>query len=209
MSGTLLVVPLLLLLRLEDPAEADYQRGMALAREQRWEEARQALEAGRSKAPSDQRFPLELAGIAFKQKDYPAAKDNLRVALDLDPNNAYAADFLGTVYLLEGNTEAALKYWNRIGKPRVEQVRLEPRPAVDPVLLDRAFAFSPAAVMRLEQYRATQARLGLLDIFSAWQFELLPGGGRQLRRGVSAARKEGLALAPRRASVPGDSARVL
>jgi hypothetical protein len=42
---------------------------------------------------------------------------------------------------------------------------MEPEPAVDPVLLDRAFAFSPASVLKLDEFRVTQSRLAMLGVF--------------------------------------------
>lgn len=159
------------------PAEVNYLSGLALARLARWDEAREAFERGRRKAPHDKRFSIELAGVAFKQKKNPEAKAALRRALNLDPRDAYANDFLATLYLLEGNTEAAVKYWNRVGKPEIEEVKKEPEPNVDPVLLDRAFVFSPTDVLRLEDLHSTEARLDLLGIFRRYRFDLEPTHG--------------------------------
>ena len=156
------------------PPEVDYFSGLALARLARWDEARRTFERGRLKAPRDKRFSIELAGVAFKQKKYPEAKSALRRALNLDPQDAYANDFLATLYLLEGNTPAAVKYWNRVGKPEINEVKKEPEPNVDPVLLDRAFAFSPMDVLRLEDLYSTEARLNLLGIFHRYRFDLEP-----------------------------------
>ncbi|HLW79943.1 MAG TPA: tetratricopeptide repeat protein, partial [Terriglobia bacterium] len=158
----------------DEPAEFDYYRGMALARLGRLSDARQALAQGRQKSPRDQRFPLELAGVAFKQNDFRGAKRELAAALRLDPRNRYALDFLATLYLLDGNLEAALKYWNRIGKPRIENVRIEPQPRVDPALLDHAFAFAPASVLRQGDLAVSQARVDALQIFPHSSFELTP-----------------------------------
>jgi hypothetical protein len=156
------------------PAELDYLRGMSLARLQHWEEAQEAFATGQRKAPRDKRFPIELAGIAFKRKVYPEAKAHLKQALHLDPQDPYVADFLATIFLLEGNLEAALKYWNRIGKPQIEDVKINPSPHVDPVLLDRALAFSPAGRLNLDDFLASRARIDLLQIFPVSRFELLP-----------------------------------
>jgi len=156
------------------PAELDYYRGMALARLQRWKEARQAFAAGQSKRPLDERFPQELAGVAFKERKFSEAESHLRRALRLDPKDAYATDFLATLYALDSNLEAALREWNRIGKPSIGEIRFNPQPLVNPVLLDRAFAFSPASVLRLDEYRTTRSQLALLDIFPRFQFELVP-----------------------------------
>ncbi|HKC71445.1 MAG TPA: hypothetical protein VKB60_07465, partial [Terriglobales bacterium] len=49
-------------------AELDYYYGMALARLGLWDRASQALFAGYRLQPRDARFPVELAGVAFKQK---------------------------------------------------------------------------------------------------------------------------------------------
>ena len=157
-----------------DSADVDYRRGMDFARLEQWDQARRALEAGRKKAPRDKRFALELAGVAFKQGRLGESKLELRRALRLAPGDAYAADFLATLYFLDGNLRAALKYWNRAGKPRIEVVRTIPKPRVKPALLDRALVFSPASLLRLEDLEATDARLDLLGIFPARRFALAP-----------------------------------
>jgi len=94
---------------------------MSLARLQRWDEAAQALAAGQRKAPLDKRFPVELGGLAFARKNLREATKNLDRALKLDRSDRYAIDLLASVYFLENNLEAALQYWNCIGKPYIEQ----------------------------------------------------------------------------------------
>lgn len=153
-------------------ADMDFYYGSALAHLDRWHEAESVLDEGRRLAPADPRFPIELAGIAFRQKNYPAAASRLRKAIRLAPGDTYANVFLATVYFLEGNLEAALKYWNRIGKPKIENVHAEPEPRVSPALLDHAFAFSPAGTMRLQDFLATDARIRGLGIFPQYHFDL-------------------------------------
>src|ERR1035441_1630809 len=51
-------------------AEIDYYYGSALAHLARWNESRAAFLAGRRLNPGDERFPIELGGVAFKQKRY-------------------------------------------------------------------------------------------------------------------------------------------
>jgi hypothetical protein len=153
-------------------ADMDFYYGGALAHLERWPEAESAFEAGRRLVPNDPRFPIELAGAAFKQKHYPKTAQLLRQAINLDPHNAYANDFLGTVYFLQGNLEASLKYWNRVGKPEVAELREDPMPQVSPALLDRAFAFSPSSTLMLPEFRDTNARMRGLEIFPRYQFDL-------------------------------------
>src|SRR5262249_4797121 len=133
-------------------ADQSFYYGTALARLERWHEAEAAFQSGLRLAPHDPRFLSELAGVAFKQKRYPQAVRRLRQALKLAPHDAYTNDFLGTIYFLQGNLDGALKYWNRVGKPQVADVKVDPEPAVSPALLDRAFAFSPAGTLQRSEF---------------------------------------------------------
>ena len=156
------------------PSELDFYRGLALARLQRWGEAQAAFEAGHRKQPRDKRFLLELAGVAYQRKNLTEARAYLSRALRLDPGDAYARNFLATVYFLQGNLEAALEHWNRIGKPKIAALRFDPEPRVRPELLDRAFAFAPLDTLRKDAFETTRARLDNLEIFSQYRFDLVP-----------------------------------
>ena len=156
----------------ERSADLNYYYGIALARLESWDEAMKAFQRGLSQQPNDKRFSLELAGVCFKQRNYAEAAAYLRRALRLDPADAYANDFLASVYFLQGNIEAALKRWNRVSKPEIEEVRFDPTPKVSPALLDRAFAFAPAAVLRLPELQTTEARVSGLNIFPNYRFDL-------------------------------------
>jgi tetratricopeptide (TPR) repeat protein len=152
--------------------DVDFYYGSALAQLERWDEARKAFQQGLHLDPRDDRFPVELAGVAFKQKQYDEAVKNLHRALKLNPSDEYANDFLGTVYFLQGNLEASLKYWNRVGKPRVASIEYDPTPKLDAALLDHAFAFSRASTLQLSQLRDTDDRLQSLGIFPDFSFDL-------------------------------------
>jgi hypothetical protein len=154
----------------------DFYYGTALARLERWSESESAFQTGFRLAPTDPRFPIELAGLAFRQKHYSQAADRLRQAIKLAPDDTYANDFLGTVYFLQGNLEASLKYWNRVGKPMVAELREDPVPRVSPVLLDRALTVSPASTLLLPQFLDTDTRLRGLGIFPQYKFDLRARG---------------------------------
>ena len=153
-------------------ADLNFYYGTALAQLQRWQEAESAFQAGLRLAPHDPRFPIELAGVAFKQKNYPQAAHRLRQALKLAPQDSYANDFLGTVYFLLGNVDGSLKYWNHVGKPQIVELRMDPPPKVSPVFFDRAFAFSPASTLQRSEFHATDARIRSLGIFPRYQLDL-------------------------------------
>ncbi|HLK51105.1 MAG TPA: tetratricopeptide repeat protein [Bryobacteraceae bacterium] len=163
----------LLILAIAGAAAADdFQNGAESALAGRWEEARAAFLKGQRAAPRDKRFPLELAGVEYRLKNFREAKRDLRRALRLDPGDRYGNDFLGTIYFLEGNLEASLRYWNRIGKPRIADVTVSPEPRVDPVLLDSALTFSPASVLTADELRTSEARLDALEVFPSYRFDL-------------------------------------
>ncbi len=153
-------------------AEMDFCLGTALAGLERWPQAEKAFEAGQRLTPRDPRFPTELAGVAFRQKRYARAARLLRRAIRLNPHDSYAIDFLGTVYFLEGNLDASLKYWNRVGKPEIAAIQENPLPEISPALLDRAFAFSPAGILQLPEFLDTNARIRGLGVFPQYQFDL-------------------------------------
>ncbi len=155
-------------------SNAIYAKGMALARQRQWKEAHQALLKGERLCPKQKRFPIELAGVAFEQKQYPEAAAWLRKGLKLDPNDRYANNFAGTVYFLMGNLPAALKYWNRIGKPQIYSLNLDHELRISPLILGRAFTFSPAALLTEQQFQTTRVRLKGLGIFPSYRIELSP-----------------------------------
>jgi tetratricopeptide (TPR) repeat protein len=153
-------------------ADLDYYYGTALAQLSRWDGAKAAFVAGHKLRPEDKRFPTELGGVAFKQKRYTEAARWLHRALRLDGSDAYVKEFLATVYFLQGNLEAALKYWNQVHKPEIDNVQFDPQPRIKPALLDRAFAFSPAGTLRLPDLLTSEARVRGLEIFPTFKFDL-------------------------------------
>ncbi len=162
-------------------ADMNFEYGLALAHLQRWREADAALLAGDRACPGQKRFAVELAGVAFETKSYPEAAAWLRRALKLDPKDNYANDFAGTVYLLMGNLNAALKFWNRIenplsAKPQIAALDFDPQIRLRRLILDRAFAFSPAALLTERDYETTEARLKGLGVFPVYNVELDAAG---------------------------------
>src|SRR5258708_16826622 len=70
-------------------AELEYFYGVALARLNRLDDARQALLARSHLLPRDKRFPVELAGCSFRRKRYAEAAGHLPPALRLAPHDTY------------------------------------------------------------------------------------------------------------------------
>jgi hypothetical protein len=158
------------------PADLDFVAGLALAKLQRWQESRAAFEAGHRQMPEQARFLVELAGVDYKLKDMRAAKRELHAALKLEPKDKYTLEFLGTLYFLDGNTEAALKYWNAIEKPRLRKVSVTPPPTLNPALLQNAIGFNAPQILTGEALLGAEARLDNLEIYPHRREELAPAG---------------------------------
>jgi len=154
--------------------ELDFLSGLALARMEKWSEAKLAFETGLRKAPKDPRFFVELAGTAYKQEDFRTATERLRKALDLYPQDAYSREFLATIYFQQGNLEAALKYWNPEDKPRLRSVAFAPSLQLKESLRNRALAFNAPQILTGDALLVTQSRLDNLGVFSNRRIELHP-----------------------------------
>src|ERR1700730_4528043 len=176
----------------EEPAGLLLYRGLALAHLQRWEEAKAAFAAGQALAPGDPRFLIELAGIAYREKQFSAAKRDLRRALAMNPKDDYANSFLASIYFQEGNLEAALKYWNRTGKPKLEDLTFETALKLRPLVVDRAFRFARGGEWQREPYLTTEAQLRALDLYPGMLFELKVHDDGSFDLGFHAAERNGL-----------------
>jgi tetratricopeptide (TPR) repeat protein len=148
------------------------KEGLELARQEKWREAEAVFARGQKIAPQDARFAAELAGISYRLGQISVAKSRLGDALGIEPANEYANDFLGTLYLLEGNLAAALKYWNRIGKPLIDELTLLPEIPLHPLLRDRGILISRGQVLRQDQLRWTQANLDRLNVLASYRIDL-------------------------------------
>jgi tetratricopeptide (TPR) repeat protein len=153
-------------------ADLEMYRGLSLAKLERWNEARETFEAGAARHPRDSRFFVELGGIAYRQSNFPLAIQELRSALNNQPQDNYANNFLASIYFLEGNLEAALKYWNRTDRPKLTDLTFDPQPRLKPLVLDRAVRFSPGSEWRREQFVLLRARLETLGLYPGLFFEL-------------------------------------
>lgn len=152
--------------------------GLALARLNQLSQASGLFQQAGRMFPRDKRFPLESAGIAYREKNFKGAKRLLHRALRLDPEDSYGNDFLATLYLLDGNLPAALQFWNRIHKPFLADVQFQPEPPLNPILRERVFDFSPGQVLTLEQLRIMRANLARVRVLTDVKVDLAPADER-------------------------------
>ncbi len=159
------------------PAYLDFYRGLALAALGRPAEAIESFRAAVRKSPRQGRYRVELAGALFLEKRWTDARKALLPAFNLPCqrcDESYLNDFLATLYYLEGNTLAALKYWNRIGKPVLHDLRVSPEDFLRSEILHSAIAFSSGDTLTLSSLRETMAVLEDSRLVSRQFVRLLP-----------------------------------
>jgi predicted double-glycine peptidase len=120
---------------------------------------------------------LREASTAFRVGDYITAGRMARLALRHDPMDPSANELLATVYFLQDNVEAALKYWNRVDAPQIRDIVVEPSRQWDTTRIERTLPLSRASVLRLSDYTLAQKRLEATGDFSRFTFELKPTEG--------------------------------
>jgi hypothetical protein len=137
---------------------------------------------------------MEMATTAFRAQQYGEARRHVRSVLRAQPSDGFANDFMATLFYLDNNLDASFKYWNRVDRPVVRDIRVDPLLKLDPVLLERNFAFSRASILEAAEFRETTQRLDSTGVFARYQLELEPAGGGQFDVVLRAAEKGGIGL---------------
>jgi hypothetical protein len=115
---------------------------------------------------------FEAASVAFRAGEYTKAKQLAARSADSSIRN----ELLATVFFLEENLEAALKYWNRNETPYLREVRLDYRSRWNPVLLDHMMGIARGTVLNTSDFRFAQRQLHASGAFSSYRFDLNPAG---------------------------------
>ncbi len=126
--------------------------------------------------PNDTRFHNEAAGVHLANGDMEAAVEALNRALSIDANDAYASDLLASLRLSTGNVRAALDIWNRVGRPRIEEVLENFSPQLIHWTVGHALTFGPGDILAYDAWKTTQARLFRSRLFSNVGLDVEPSG---------------------------------
>jgi predicted double-glycine peptidase len=148
-------------------------RGVAAGQGGHYAEAEETLQRAIAMAPSRPEARVELAGLRFLEKKYEDAAAGFASALiyQADP---YAREMLAASLHLAGHTEDALKEWNRLGQPRLDQVTIDGLVHTRDHVVSRELTLTPEGVLELGRYRETRLRLEELGIFSRIALRPLP-----------------------------------
>ena len=101
----------------------------------------------------------ELAGVRFAQQRWHDAAEFARRALALDGSDAYAWDMLGSSLFMQDDAAGALRAWNRIGKPRVDLVKIDGLQRARYQAMSDVLGIRPNALLTAEAFERARRRL--------------------------------------------------
>src|SRR5262245_27640662 len=148
--------------------------GRAYTRMKEYQQAEDVLNEGVAKYPEDARFHNELAKLFLENNDAESAKTQLRRALLVDENNAYASDLLATINLSEGDVQSALRSWNKSRRPVIHDILHNYYFDLESWVERSAVGFHPGNVLHYYDWKTTQWRLFESGAYSNVGIEVEP-----------------------------------
>ena len=152
--------------------------GLAQARMGQNDEARATFERAIHLDPRRPEALVERSGLDFVEKRYAAAADGLGRALALR-DDAYARDLRASALQLQGRSEEALDEWNRLGQPRLADVRFTGLVKTRDRVARRELALGEGQLLRADAFRETRLRLREVGVFPIVRLRAVPRDDRR------------------------------
>jgi hypothetical protein len=116
----------------------------------------------------------ELSALRFAQRRWSEASALARQAIRLDPHDDYALDVLGSSLFMQHDELGALRAWNRIGKPRVNVVRIEGLHHIRYQTVAAVMDLQPNMLLTAERFERARRRLNELPDRAATRLAVKP-----------------------------------
>ena len=116
----------------------------------------------------------ELAGVRFAERRWSEAESFALEALARDPRDAYALDVLGSARFMRDDPTGALQAWNRIGKPRIDRVRIEGLRHARYQAIVEALDLRPGSMLTADAFARARRRLDELPDRSTARLAVRP-----------------------------------
>lgn len=116
----------------------------------------------------------ELAGARFAERRWSEAAALAREALALDNHDTYAIDLLGSSLFMLDDPAGALRAWNRIGKPRLDSLRIEGLHHARYETIAAVVAVRTNAMLTPEAFALAERRVNALPDRSSARLTLRP-----------------------------------
>ena len=158
--------------------------GLAHANLKQYDRALAVFSEASRRYPDDPRFHSETAGIHLANREVELAREALRQALAVAPDDDYASDLLASINLSEGDVEDALNTWNQAGRPRIDEIFQNFSPGFLNWVVPHSLSFAEGDVLDYDRWRTTQERLYATKLFSNVGLEMEPSGAPQLYNAI-------------------------
>jgi hypothetical protein len=121
--------------------------------------ADEILGAVREKCPSSAGPMRELAGVRFAQRRWAEAAALAREAIDREPEDQFAHHVLGASLFMQEDEVGALRAWNEIGLPHLDQVNIQGLHRSRYQAVTEALGLTPPAVLTADAFLRARHRL--------------------------------------------------
>ncbi len=158
------------------PATATHVLDAAIAdvKQRGLQEADTILGRVRDECPASAGPLRELAGVRFAERRWNEAAALARQALAIDAGDTYAIDVLGSSLFMLDDPAGALRAWNRIGKPRLDTVRIEGLQHTRYETVAAAVGVRPNAMLTPEAFALAERRVHALPDRASDRLTLRP-----------------------------------
>jgi tetratricopeptide (TPR) repeat protein len=160
-----------------DANNADARYYLALSRSQqgRLNEAITGFEQVLRIDPKNADACFEIAGIYVRTKDYSAALSWIRRGLQLSPQNEYGLEIAGTVNFLLDSKIEALRYWNRLNRPHLSELRINSTDSIHRQRIAEEIHLVPGDLLSTQEIDAARWRLRQHRYIRGIKFQPTPG----------------------------------
>lgn len=177
-----------------DTCRADLDRAISAAGGGRMGEADRLL--SESDCRDEPAFLRELAGVRLRRGHTGEAIEIARRAVGRAPGDAHAARTLATALYVNGEPEAALEAWNRVGEPTVDLVRVAGLRRVAHRPVARQLGIQAGERLTARALRLARRRLDDLPAAALSRVEYTPTGGGRADVVAGLAERAGLPESP-------------
>lgn len=157
------------------PCDPMVQEGVRLAGTGAVEAGRRLLEVAAAACPLSAAPWREMAGLHALTREWREASHDARRALANDDDDPLALRILATSLFLDGDPDAALAPWNRLGEPVIDLINVTGLERTRYLAVTRGIGLRPQRLLTRAALQAARRRLGELPAAQSTRLAYQPG----------------------------------
>jgi hypothetical protein len=150
------------------------EEGILLAQQGDTAAAEMKFLTAQSLCPASATPLRERAGLRFRAQDWAGASRLAKLALALDPSNAYTWRLLAGSRFLTGDVEGALRAWNHLSEPRTDLTRVDGLTRIRFSAVAGQLDLPPGGILTPQAFRRARRRLAEIPAQSESRLGLKP-----------------------------------